>query len=62
MKHRQTSERKELWATKLPRVFQHGGICDNASRMRELNMFDTPSQTNHDHQTSMRTKEMFDVL
>ena len=38
MKYRQTSERKELWATKLPRVFQHGGICDNASRMRELNI------------------------
>ena len=49
-------------ATKLPRVFQHGGICDNASRVRELNMFNTPSQKKHDHQTNMRTKEMFDVL
>ena len=37
IKHRQTSERKELRATKLPIVpqqFQHGGIC-------EPNMFDT---------------------
>ena len=39
----QTAERKELWATKLPRVpqppevsclqFQHGGICDGSKEM-----------------------------
>ena len=61
-KHRQTSERKELWATKLPRVpqqFQHGGICDEASRMREPNLFDTPGQRNqtspnkHDNQRNV---------
>ena len=50
IKDRQTSERKELWATKLPRVpqqFQHDGIC-------EPNMFDTPGQTN---QTSPKKHE-----
>ena len=57
IKHRQTSERKELWATNLRRVpqrFQRYGICDNASRMHEPNMIDTPTQTS---QTSSNKHE-----
>ena len=49
IKHSQASERKELWAAKslrVPQQFKHGGICDNASRMREPDMFDAPGQTN----------------
>ena len=61
-KHVVSSIVKHSNATKLARVpqqFQHGGICDNASFMREPNMFDTPGQTN---QTNMRTKERFHVV